>query len=79
MTRVGMAVAGEEGERAAAGDVVEEAAVSAAEAGRGGEGLDQVAGVGDGDANRHGCDVGEAEQDRIHGNRRRERRDREDA
>lgn len=76
MIIVRAAVAGEESERAAAGDVVKEAAVAAAETGAGGEGLGQVAGVGDADANRHGCDLGETEQDRMHGGWRRKRRDR---
>lgn len=76
MIMVGAAVAGEEGEGKASGDVVEETAVAAAEAGVGGEGLGHVAGVGGSDSNRHGCDLGKAEQDRIHGGWRRTRRDR---
>lgn len=79
MIIVGAAVAGEEGEGDADGEVVEDAAVAGAEAGGGGEGLGQVGGIGDGDANRHDCDLEEKKQDRMHGGWRRARRDRGEA
>lgn len=60
---------GEEGEGAAS--VVEEpAAPPAADPGGGGEVLGEVTGEGEGDADRHSCNLGKPAEDGIHGDGR---------